>query len=294
MPSIVPDSVPGQQHWRWLIGALFLGALAVLTVEAVLGVSLGGILLPEPRLDANGSLLATLTDKPGPPVAQIADEGCEVEYYGSEYKGNDFIAWYAVRAPGRDRFQEPLLGPVLVNPDGSVVVPREYGPTGYVRSSRPGLVDGAQYAAVFDASTVTSSARLQFGPFFQALPLDANVTAQASNLRKGVEAVVKGERFKVTLTDLGKGLNLVTFTALDPNGTVVASHPGSRVSVAVNGTLLEEVKGSNTFTKTSSLTVGPGESTVVVAGEIPEEATVSISIDSIGQIVRGHWDLPLN
>lgn len=85
-----------------------------------------------------------------------------------------------------------------------------------------------------------------------------------------------------------------TFTALDPNGTVVASHPGSRVSVAVNGTVLEEVKGSNTFTKTSSLTVGPGESTVVVAGEIPEEATVSISIDSIGQIVRGHWDLPLN
>ena len=74
----------------------------------------------------------------------------------------------------------------------------------------------------------------------------------------------------------------------------MASHPASRVTVTVDGSSLQDLKGSTNFAKTEDLDVNANQSAVVVGGEIPEGANVSITIDSIGRVVKGAWDFPLD
>ena len=92
----------------------------------------------------------------------------------------------------------------------------------------------------------------------------------------------------------GDGTASIQLVNIEPGATVVASHPGSRVSVVVDGRELPEVHGSTSFAKTVGYEVDANRSTIDVAGRIPPEAAVTIASSSIGHVYRGDWDFPLD
>lgn len=213
---------------------------------------------------------------------------------GRRYGGGERVIGYAVALPS-NRFTDMLGIPRFVNPDGSFVLPSEYGTVSAGEgSSRPGLVDSAPSAAIFDSERIQPGAVLRFGPFFEALDQGAALDASAEALAVGHDAAIGGTGFRVTLSTLENGVHELRFEPLSTDPQIVASHPGSRVTVTVNGTALTDIKGSTNFAKTEELDVNANQSTVVVGGDIPAGATVSVSIDSIGRVTKGNWDFPLN
>lgn len=279
------------------------------TVAAIAGALAGGLLLGTaitfastgglPRLHwpdggENGpSLNAIVPAQAVTPLDARSSEGFTVSILGDETKGDSRIISYSVALPS-DGFTDMLGIPRFVNPDGSFSLPLEYGiiDAQDADSTRPGLPDGAPSAAIFDARSVQPGAVLRFGPFFRALGDGAAIEGPAQKLRDGLAATIGGEPFIVTLSSLDTGLHEIRFEPQSKAG-VVATHPTTRTTVSADGQSLIDVRGSTSFAKTEELDVNANTSTIVVSGEIPEDATVAVAIDSIGVVVKGQWDFNL-
>ncbi|MBE0611405.1 MAG: hypothetical protein IH609_18630 [Dehalococcoidia bacterium] len=244
--------------------------------------------------DRTTTLESALIPDVAAPLATQASGGFEVSILSDSEGSGERVIGYAVSLPSKG-FTDMLGIPRFVNPDRSFVLPSEYGAVSAGEgSSRPGLADSAPSAAIFDSERIQPGAVLRFGPFFEALDQGAALDASAAELAVGHDATIGGAPFRVTLSTLEDGVHELRFEPLSTDAQIVASHPGSRVTVTVNGTALADIKGSTNFAKTEELDVNANQSTVVVSGDIPAGATVSVSIDSIGRVTKGNWDFPLN
>ncbi len=194
-----------------------------------------------------------------------------------------------------------MLGFVrIVSPDGSYVVPSAFGPIEQDESVNLGQQDGAQSIAIFPNDQVQPGAVLSFGPFFQGLEEGASFSATGSQLRAGFEFTVNGEVHRATIEDLGtlkdfeRDLTTIKFNNLEQPGLVMLSHPGSHVTVTVDGAILKEIKGSAGFANALDLDVNANRSSTTVGGAIADDAIVEVGVDTIGIVVKGEWGFPLN
>jgi len=231
------------------------------------------------------------------PIDSRTENGFTVELHrAASAPAGGFVVYYDVSVDGSGGFGDMLGIPRIVNPDGSFVLPREYGAAGSVgddRGSVPGLPAATQ-AAVFESAQVQPGAFFRAGPFFRSSEAPFTLTATGNALAAGVAAVIDGEQFTVTAVENDDGTTSINLVNLEPGATVVASHPGSRVAVVVDGKELPEVHGSTSFAKTLGYEVNANRSTIDVAGRISAEATVTIASSSIGHVYRGAWDFLLD
>jgi hypothetical protein len=291
--SMFPISIP-----------LRFGTTAILSAALVLGALTGGAVsvalnggLPDIRHSPSNPLVTldtAVTPSAGTPLATRRSEGFEVSLLGDGIQGDQRVVSYAVGLPPT-RFADMLGIPRIVNPDGSFALPSEYGAVPADQAAgRPGLADGATSVALFASDIVQPGAVLRFGPFFEALDQGTTITATVDELTRGLAVTIGGEPFKVFLSTVEAGVHEVRFVPTSALSQIVASHPASRVTATVDGRPLRDLKGSTNFAKTEDLDVNANQSAVVVGGEIPEGANVSITIDSIGRVVKGAWDFPLD
>ncbi len=243
------------------------------------------------------SQLPSLQPPDGAPLASKTQGGFTVELHRAMPSATgDFVVFYRVGVEGNGAFGDMLGIPRIVNPDGSLVLPREYGAAGNAGDDLggiPGLPASTQ-AAVFESAQVQPGALFRAGPFFRSSNEPFALTANAAELAAGVQTTIDGEQVTVTAVENGDGTTSIQLVNVEPGATVVASHPGSRISVVVDGKELPQVHGSTSFAKTVGYEVNANHSTIDVAGLIPPRATVSIDSSSIGHIHRGAWDFPLD
>ena len=243
------------------------------------------------------SQLPGLQPPAGAPLASKTRGGFTVELHRAMPSATgDFVVFYRVRVEGDGAFGDMLGIPRIVNPDGSFVLPREYGAAGNVGDDLggiPGLPASTQ-AAVFESAQVQPGALFRAGPFFRSSNEPFALTANAAELAAGVQTTIGGEPFSVTAVENGDGTTSIHLVNTGPGATVVATHPGSRVSVLVDGKELPEVHGSTSFAKTIGYEVNANRSAIEVAGLIPAGSSVTISSSSIGHVHRGAWDFPLD
>jgi hypothetical protein len=244
-----------------------------------------------------GSRLATLNPVHAPAIETKSSEGFTVDFQRSESDSNGTLAvYYKVQSQGHGRFADMLGIPRVFNPDGSVVLPSEYGSVGSsdgVEGGIPGVPAGS-LGALYDAASVQPGAFIRFGPFFRSSDEALSLTATGADLTAGREAVIGGERFVVTAVANGDGTTSIQFVNIEPGATVVATHPGSKVTVAIDGKAVPEIHGSTNFAKTVGYDVNANRSTIDIAGWIPEDAEVTVTSSSIGRVHRGAWDFPLD
>lgn len=106
--------------------------------------------------------------------------------------------------------------------------------------------------------------------------------------------MVGNERFRVTATTRADGTTGIEFVNLEPSATVMASHPGSTVTVEIDGRAVKVFHGSVNFAKTVGYDVNANRSQVDVKGEISGTSLVTIRSDSIGRVHRSAWDFPID
>lgn len=242
------------------------------------------------------SQLPSLQPPAGAALASKTRDGFTVELHRAMPSATgDFVVFYRVGVEGDGAFGDMLGIPRIVNPDGSFVLPREYGAAGNVGDDLggiPGLPASTQ-AAVFESARVQPGALFRAGPFFRSSNAPFTLTATGEALAAGVQTTIGGEPFSVTAVGNGDGTTSIQLVNTGPGATVVATHPGSRVSITVDGKELPEVHGSTSFAKTVGYEVNANRSAIDVAGLIPAGSTATISSSSIGHVYRGAWDFPL-
>ena len=246
---------------------------------------------------AEQSAPANLEPNHGSPSDQKTFDDFTVKFQAPETGANsDLIVYYQVSADGSGGFGEMLGIPRIVNPDGSIVLPSEYGSVG----SEPGSVGGipgvpaGSLGAVFDAKSVAPGAFARFGPLFRSSSDSLTIHATGAELEAGTDVLVGGESVRVSALANPDGTTSIQFRNQETSGSVVATHPGSRVSVEVDGKQVVEIHGSTNFAKTVGYDVNAYQSTIDIAGTISPGSVVSINSSSIGFIHRGEWDFPLD
>lgn len=244
-----------------------------------------------------GSQLAALEPVNEPAVAVKTSDGFTVEFQRSEADPDGKLAiYYRVRTEGPSRFADMLGIPRVFNPDGSLVLPSEYGSVGSTEGATGGVpgVPAGSLGALYDAASVQPGAFIRFGPFFRSASESISVTAKGDELASGREVVIGGERFVVSAVANNDGTTSIQFVNVEPAATVVATHPGSRVTIVVDGKTVPDIHGSTNFAKTVGYDVNANRSTIDIAGWIPAGAEVTVTSSSIGFVHRGAWDFPLD
>lgn len=229
--------------------------------------------------------------KAAPPIASANANGVTVTLDADTSQNGSRVFEYNVNYQANALSPRMIGIPRIVNPDGSIVLPQQYGPVQAAKGASSLVPD----AAFFDPQSIQSGATLRFGPFFRALDEGVSFTRAASELRSGFDLTIHGQPFLVSMTDLDGAQHQITFKALSGAvpASVVASHPWSTVTVTADGEALAEVHGSTNFAKTEDLDVNANTSAVVVTGAIADDAQVAVSVDSIGIVVKGDWDFHL-
>lgn len=302
-PSTHAASRP-QHGGDWRVRSAALVAFAVVLSLIAAALAIGALARDNaptrvlgPAAAVVDSQLLGLQPPAGAPLASKTQGGFTVELHRAMPSATgDFVVFYRVGVEGDGAFGDMLGIPRIVNPDGSFVLPREYGAAGNVGDDLggiPGLPASTQ-AAVFESAQVQPGALFRAGPFFRSSNEPFALTANAAELAAGVQTTIDGERFTVTAVENGDGTTSIQLVNVEPGATVVASHPGSRVSVVVDGKELLEMHGLTSFAKTVGYEVNANRSTIDVADRIPPEATVTIASSSIGHVHRGAWDFPLD
>ena len=242
------------------------------------------------------SKLASLSAETRPTIRSLESNGFRVDLQaGAESDSGELVVYYKVQVADARGFGDMLGIPRVMNRDGSIVLPSEYGTVGAVSGFEggiKGLPSGAS-GAIFDRAKVGDGAVIRFGPFFRSADTGVTVTASGQALADGVNAAIGGEPFTVSAITNKDGTVAIEFVNTAANATVVASHPGSTVTVTVDGKAVDVVRGSTNFAKTAGYDVNANRSAVVVASAIPAGAEVTIEISSTGAVYRGNWDFPI-
>lgn len=273
------------------VSALILGVASAVFLWPRLGETHRG-----PSVDAGESRLRSLEAPAGKPVASRSFDGFTVEFQAVAPVDGRQVVYYRILAEGQGAFGEMLGIPRIINPDGSIVLPEEYGAVGAAGGDMGairGLPSGFS-GAIFDLSSIRPGAVVRFGPFFRSSEEKLELTASASQLAEGVETMVGNERFRVTATTRADGTTGIEFVNLEPSATVMASHPGSTVTVEIDGRAVKVFHGSVNFAKTVGYDVNANRSQVDVKGEISGTSLVTIRSDSIGRVHRSAWDFPID
>ena len=305
LPPTRRHAVAGTQHggdWRVRSAALVAFAVVLSLIAAAFTIgAFTGNTAPTRVLGPAGAVvdsqLPGLQPPASPALASKTQDGFTVEIHQAMPSATgDFVIFYRVRVEGDGAFGDMLGIPRIVNPDGSLVLPREYGAAGSVGDGLGGIpgLPAASQAAVFESAQVQPGALFRAGPFFRSSEVPFALTTTGEALAAGFQTQIGGLPFCVTAVEPGGGPTARERVNTGPGATVVATHPGSRVSVLVDGKELPEVHGSTSFAKTVGYEVNANHSTIDVAGLIPPRATVSIDSSSIGHIHRGAWDFPLD
>jgi hypothetical protein len=284
-----------------LLLASIIGGVLGLSYAVTAGQFSPRILVPEPVDTTTGSALqATASESEGEAVTPLATrthDGFEVTLLDDATRGSVRILTYTVTLVAATGFADMVGIPRIINADGSIVLPREYGPVDPSQDlarGRPGIQSGTTAAAIYKPESISPGAVLRFGPFFRAEEVGFDLSASFAELAAGVELVVGGEPFLASVSSLEGGSLEFRFQPLAPNPAIVATHPTTKAVISANGEILREIRGSTSFAKTEELDVHANTSTVVVQGPVAPEATIKIVVDSIGSVVRGQWDFPVD
>lgn len=291
-------------HWHRRMGltvvaaTLITGAAMALTLAAAAGSGARHLFIPE-TVDAPISIDPQSFETPASNVPSRYAEGFTVNLFGRTNTGSNIAIGYSVISPDVASFTDMLGIPRIINPDGSIVLPVQYGEVdaeSSLDSGRPGLQSGGESFAVYEPESIRAGSILRFGPFFQADSSGFELTARMTDLEAGMSVQIGGEPFLVSAETPEEGLQLLqlTFKPLQPEPTVVATHPASHVAVYADDALLKDMRGSTAFAKTEDLDVHANTSTVVVQGSYGPDSTVRIVVDSIGHVISGNWDFPMN
>lgn len=120
------------------------------------------------------------------------------------------------------------------------------------------------------------------------------LTATAAELAAGLHTTIGNESFVVTSVQNKDGTASIQFVNVQAAGSPVATHPGSKPSVVIDGKSVEHVHGSTNFAKTVGYDVNANRSAIDIVAVIRPEATVTVVVDSIGFVRRGQWDFALD
>lgn len=181
----------------------------------------------------------------------------------------------------------------MINPDGTVVNPLAYGLGSNTDTNVgvPGIPAGSS-GAIYESADIQPGAIIRFGPLFRAGAGSWSVHATGQQLLDGVTTAIGGEQFRVSAQSTA-GMTMVTLVNVTPDASVMATSPASRETVTVDGKAVTEVHGSAGFGKTDSGEINANRSTIVIQAELAPDSEVDISGGSIGMVVRGNWDFPL-
>jgi hypothetical protein len=230
-----------------------------------------------------------------PPQATNTIGGITIDFQRAKaLDGERTVVYYRVHADSNDGFAEMLGIPRVLNRDGSMALPSSYGSVGSGGETErqvPGLPAGSA-GAIYASSDIQAGAVVRFGPFFRSRPEGFTVRTTGAALLAGQEVTIGGEPFRVSAETVAGMTNIVLLnTAATPS--VMATHPGSQVSVTLAGKPATVVHGSANFAKTETYDVKANQSSLILKDELPADAEVVISNTSIGAVVGGHTDFPL-
>jgi len=275
--------------------------LACATVAAsALGLALSIVVSPPwqatPASTASTSSLVSLPQENGPAKFSADFEGFRVDYQRAvPANPEDLVVYYKVAVANPHGFGDMLGIPRIINPDGQIILPREYGGVGAVEGYQGGIrgLPAGSLGAIFERAKVLPGAAIRFGPFFRSSDGGFGVTANGAELAAGLQLNIEGEPFTISSIENKDGSTTVEFVNTAAKASVVASHPGSRVSVTVDGKEAETVRGSTNFAKTVGYDVNANRSAVTIPGRLSPTSVVTITNDSSGRVYRGQWDFPL-
>ncbi|HEX6030304.1 MAG TPA: hypothetical protein VFY90_02660 [Tepidiformaceae bacterium] len=273
------------------LAALVLGAATSLVAWPRLAETHRG-----PAVDPGESRLRSLEAPGGAPISSKSFDDFTVQFQAVSPIDGRQVVYYRVVADGQGAFAEMLGIPRIINPDGSFVLPEEYGAVGATDGGVggiPGLPPGYS-GAIFDLAKLRPGAVVRFGPFFRSSAESLVFAATGSELADGSVATVGSERFQIRAFAHGDGTTGIELVNLEESPTVMASHPRSRVTVKVDDQAVEVFHGSVNFAKTVGYDVQANRSQIDIKGEIAPTSRVTISIDSIGRVHRGAWDFTLD
>jgi len=240
--------------------------------------------------------LAAIAANNGPAIATRSAAGVTVEFQSSKaLDAKTVVVYYKTSTDVPADFAQMLGIPRIVNPDGSFVLPQAYGLLGEsngIPAEVPGLPAGSS-GAVYQAADIQPGAIVRFGPFYRSSGEAFTLKTTGAALLAGESAIIGGEHFTVSAESTA-GMTIIKFVNEADSPTVMATGPTSNVTVTFDGTPQDVVHGSSNFAKNASYDVVANQSSVTVGGEVSPTATVVLTTPSIGHVLHGDWEFPLN
>ena len=246
---------------RWIPTGVVVLLIAGVGVGGVLaGLATSGasetrpptIFLPEPLANDAGSQFGNLTASEHV-LSVREDSGFRAELLSAQnLDGRLTIQYRVARDAAYSGWGEMLGIPRIVNPDGSVVLPSQYGQIGpQLGRSAAGLAEERTSAAAFDSDRVSAGAEFRIGPFFVARSEGFGLAATGAELAEGFPFSIAREQFVARMNPTSDGNTEIHFTNVELKGTNEASHPATRFTITVAGKAVSDLGGSKQFREDS-------------------------------------------
>lgn len=243
-----------------------------------------------------GSPLSDIAPNDSAPLASQSVAGITVDFQGAASLGaSNTVVYYKAHVQGSALFVDMLGVPRIENRDGSVVLPRAYGENGKRSDGSdgvPGLPAGSS-SAIYETAQIQPGAVIRFGPFFRSATEGFSVATSGAALLEGQSATIGGQRFNI-VAEASAGMINIKFLNVDTAPSVMATHPGSIVTVTFDGRPANVVHGSANFAKDATLEVNANQSSVVVNEALSSDTAVVITSNSTGSVVHGDWAFTLD
>lgn len=252
--------------------------------------------LTAPPIANGGSPLSNIRPNDSAPIASQSVAGITVAFQGAtSLDDSRTVVYYKAHTQDSDLFVDMLGIPRIENRDGTVVLPQAYGENGKRADGSdgvPGLPAGSS-SAIYETAQIQPGAVIRFGPFFRSTTEGFSFATSGAALLEGQSATIAGQRFNI-VADASTGVTSIKFVNVDAAPSVMATHPGSIVTVTFNGRSADVVHGSANFAKDATLDVNANQSSIVVTGELSADTAVVITSNSTGSVVHGDWVFPLD
>jgi hypothetical protein len=231
-----------------------------------------------------------------PPLSSQSVAGITVDFQGAaRLDASRTVVYYKAHVQDSALFVDMLGVPRIENRDGSVVLPEAYGENGTRSDGSDGVpgLPAESSSAIYETAQIQPGAVVRFGPFFRSSTEGFSVTTSGAALLKGEPATIGGQHFNIVAEASG-GMTNIKFLNVDAAPSIMATHPGSVVTVTFGGRPANVVHGSSNFAKDATFEVNANQSSIVVSDDLSSDAAVVISSNSTGSVVHGDWAFALD